>query len=550
MKLKITRYAFLIFFALFFTVYTQAQSAKISIIPTPAEMIVSGSSFTITKSTKFSIKSNSKELKKITGYFNDILKKSCGFELKTETISQKENLIILSLTNDDNSLGKEGYTFTSNDRGIVITASEPQGIFYGIQTLLQLLPEEIFAQKRTRIKELQIPSVKIKDYPRFSYRGMHLDVCRHFMPLDFVKKYIDLIALHKMNKFHWHLTEDQGWRIEIKKYPNLQKISAYRNGTLIGHYSDKPHKFDNVKHGGYYTQKQIKEIIKYAQDRYVEIIPEIELPGHSLAALAAYPELSCTGGPFEVSQLWGIFDDVYCAGKENTFTFLENVLSEVAALFPSNYIHIGGDECPKTRWKVCPDCQARIKAEGLKDEHELQSYVIKRIEKFLSTKGKKIIGWDEILEGGLAPEATVMSWRGIEGGIAAANQNHDVIMTPGSHCYFDHYQGKKENEPLAIGGYTTLEKVYSYEPVPDKLPSEKHKYILGAQANLWTEYIKTPEKAEYMVLPRMDALAEVVWSPVDKKDYNDFKVRLEKQLKRYEHLKLNYSKSHYSETNK
>jgi hexosaminidase len=366
------------------------------------------------------------------------------------------------------------------------------------------------------------------------------------MPKEFVKKYIDYLAMYKFNTFHWHLTDDQGWRIEIKKYPKLTEIGAWRKETLIGHFRDRPHKFDGKQHGGFYTQEEIEEIVNYAKSRYITVVPEIEMPGHAGAALASYPELSCTGGPFEVMTKWGINEEVYCAGNEKTFEFLKGVLSEVIELFPSEYIHIGGDECPKVRWEECFKCQARIKGENLKNEDELQSYFIKRIEKFLNSKGRKLIGWDEILEGGLAPDATVMSWRGMVGGIEASKAGHDVVMAPYSHVYFDYYQGNPELEPLAIGGYLPLKKVYSFEPTPEELTPEEAKHILGAQANVWTEYIKTPEHFEYMVFPRIAAISEVVWTPEELKSWDDFILRVEKQFKRYELLGINYAKSIYN----
>ena len=370
-----------------------------------------------------------------------------------------------------------------------------------------------------------------------------LDVARHMFPADFIKRYIDIIAAHKMNVFHWHLTEDQGWRMPIEKYPKLESIAAWRKETLIGHYTDKPRKFDGKPYGGIYTRQEIVDIIGYAKERSVTIVPEIELPGHATAALSAYPELSCTGGPHEAETLWGVHKEVYCAGNEETFVFLENVLKEVSAIFPGPYIHIGGDECPKTRWKECQKCQKRIADEGLKDEHELQSYFIKRTEKILEKFGKRLVGWDEILEGGLAPNAIVHSWRGMDGGIEAANAGHEVVMSPTTHVYFDYYQSEdRDNEPLAIGGYLPLEKVYDFEPVPDKINPDKRHLILGGQANLWTEYIPTTEKAEYMLLPRMCALSEVVWSPRNKKDYNGFIKRLGDHLKRLDRKNLNYRK--------
>jgi hexosaminidase len=370
--------------------------------------------------------------------------------------------------------------------------------------------------------------VSITDKPRFKWRGLMLDPCRHFWDINFVKKYIDLMALHKMNFFHWHLTEDQGWRIEIKKYPKLTEIAAWRNE-------------DGKKYGGFYSQEQIREIVEYAKERFITVLPEIEMPGHSVAAIAAYPELSCFDEPVEIPKTWGVFENVYCAGKENTFKFLENVLTEVFDLFPGEYIHVGGDECPKANWKKCPKCQERIKNENLNNEDELQSYFIKRIEKFVNKNGKRLVGWDEILEGGLAPNATVMSWRGTEGGIAAAKQGHDVVMSPVAHCYLDFPQ--KEKEKIDIGGCTTTtEKAYEFEPIPGELSDEEAKHILGGQGNLWTEHIPTVERAEEMVYPRASALAEKLWSQKGNTDFDDFKERLNKHLKRLEILDVNYFK--------
>ncbi|WP_242091935.1 beta-N-acetylhexosaminidase [Aestuariivivens sediminicola] len=468
----------------------------------------------------------------------------------------------IHLNLDDSIENEEGYTLSVSYDQVVVSGKTPKGVFYGIMTLRQL-QSGATGTETTAVSEVTIPAVTIKDHPRYQYRGMHLDVARHFFPMDFIKRYIDLIALHKMNTFHWHLTEDQGWRIEIKKYPRLTEIGAYRNGTIVGHHPGSEN--DQKRYGGFYTQEEIKEIVAYASERHVTVIPEIELPGHSSAAIAAYPVLSCfpdeptvvthdmisdkskaiqaAGTPKIVQETWGVFPDVYCAGKEDTFAFLQDVLDEVIPLFPSDYIHIGGDECPKANWERCPNCQKRIKDEGLHDAHELQSYFITRIEKYLNAKGKNIIGWDEILEGGLAPNATVMSWRGTEGGIEAAKQHHDVIMTPNHSCYFDHYQSEDHaNEPLAIGGNTTVAEVYAYEPTPDDLNEEERNYILGAQANLWTEYIKTTDYAEYMILPRMTALAEVVWSPKEQKDWDDFYTRLQHFTHIYDAMGLNYAK--------
>ncbi|QEM11504.1 family 20 glycosylhydrolase [Mucilaginibacter rubeus] len=412
----------------------------------------------------------------------------------------------------------EGYTLEVKPHRITITGHDEAGVFYGLQSLVQLLD--------INKSEIAVKGYSITDYPRFAYRGMHLDVSRHFFDPQTIKKWIDLLALYKINTFHWHLTDDQGWRIEIKKYPLLQSVSAYRDETIIGHKKDSPHRFDGKRYGGYYTQDEVKDIVKYATQRHITVIPEIEMPGHALAALAAYPQLGCTGGPYKAATYWGIFDDVYCAGNDETFTFLQNVMDEVLPLFPSKYIHIGGDECPKTKWKACPKCQKRIKDEHLKDEKELQSYFIGRMEKYLNSKGRQIIGWDEILEGGLTPGATVMSWTGEEGGIAAAKQHHEAIMTPEKYVYLDYYQSLYPAEPLSGGGYTPLGKVYNYEPVTNELNGEEAKYIKGVQANAWSEYMASPAQAERQLFPRMLALAEVAWSPKQSKNYDGFLKRL------------------------
>lgn len=489
-----------------------------AIIPLPAQMEKMDGFFQINDRTKIVVQSREDLLMPLVGYLNERFRKLYDFELETsKTLS--DNTIHLQLTESD--LGPEGYKLEVTTEGITVSAKETAGIFYGIQSMLQLMPDD----------QAVVSNVNITDEPRYGYRGMHLDVGRHFFPPDFIKKYIDYLATYKYNAFHWHLTEDQGWRVEIKKYPKLQEIAAYRKETLVGHYSDTPQTYDGQRYGGFYTQEEIKDIVAYAAARHITVIPEIEMPGHAQAALAAYPELSCGSGPIEVATKWGVFTDVYCPTEE-TFTFLEDVLTEVMEMFPSQYIHIGGDECPKTAWENSAFCQELIKKEGLKDEHGLQSYFIQRIEKFLNSKGRKIIGWDEILEGGLAPNATVMSWRGMEGGIAAAEMGHDVIMTPGSHCYFDYYQSDDPNEPVAIGGYLPLERVYDFEPTPEQLSPEKAKHILGAQANVWTEYLKTPESVEYMIFPRMCALAEVLWSAKDSRDYADFMERLDPHLEK------------------
>jgi len=544
------------FYLLMILLITKAAHSQ-NIIPQPVSMKTIRGTFPITQKTILVAKDA--EDKKAANIFNDYLQKIYGFKLQVNKPASKNYIRLSTLKFIKAPEQEEGYSLNATKDGITINGNSYAGTFYGMQTLIQLLPGDNYKPQTTNYK-LNIPLVSIEDYPRFDYRGMHLDVGRHFFPISFVKKYIDYLALHKMNYFHWHLTEDQGWRIEIKKYPNLTKIGAWRDGTIIGRYPGTGN--DNIHYGGFYTQDEVKEIVKYAADRHINVIPEIEMPGHSSAAIAAYPWLSCFPNeetvipthPSEgskmkhgkkVQETWGVFDDVFCAGNDSTFMFLQDVMDEVLQLFPSRYIHVGGDECPKSNWKRCPKCQARMKELGLKNEEELQSYFIQRMEKYLNGKGRTIIGWDEILEGGLAPNAWVMSWRGEEGGIAAATQNHNVVMTPGEYCYFDHSQSKNEDS-VTIGGYLPIEKVYSYEPVPKQLDSSKAKFINGAQANLWTEYIAYPSKVEYMIFPRMSALSEVLWSPKEKRDWSDFEKRLQTQFRRYDLWKANYSKAYFN----
>jgi hexosaminidase len=499
-----------------------------NIVPKPVSSRLLTGNFLLTRQTR--LVSEGAEARRTADLFNDHLYKTYGFKLQVESEAPRAGSSIHFTADGGATLPAEGYRLTADTKTVKVVGQKA-GLFYGMQSLIQLLPLQ-------RTAPLTIPRLEIADYPRLRYRGMHLDVGRHFFPVEFIKKYLDLMAQYKMNYFHWHLTEDQGWRIEIKKYPKLTEIGSRRKETVKDRLLD-PYVGDGVPYGGYYTQEQIKEVVAYAQARFISVMPEIEMPGHALAALAAYPELSCTGGPFEVGTTWGVYKDVFCP-KEDTFKFLEDVLTEVIALFPGPYVHIGGDECPKDRWRESNIAQAVIKREGLKDEHELQSYFIRRIEKFLSAKGKRLVGWDEILEGGIAPNATVMSWRGEKGGIEAARQKHDVIMTPGDYCYFDHGQGNPDREPLHICCYLPLKKVYSYNPVPDELKPDEQRYILGAQANVWTEYMKTPDKVEYMVFPRMLALSEAVWSPLERKDYRDFLNRLPHQLARLDKQQVSY----------
>ena len=446
----------------------------------------------------------------------------------------------------DSALGKGAYQLSIEPDRLTLSAADDLGAFYGAQSLRQLMPEYL-EENTSEHLDFYLPTGLIKDRPKFAYRGMHLDVGRHFFGPDDIKKYIDYLAMLKMNYFHWHLTEDQGWRIEIKAYPRLTQHGAVRQETLLGHYSDQPHEFDKTPYGGFYTQEEVKDIVAYAAQKHITIIPEIEMPGHAQAAISAYPELGCTHQAVPVATKWGIFEDIYCA-SEQTFSFLETVLEEVMALFPGPYIHIGGDEAPKAHWSDCPNCQGVIQARGLADEHELQSYFITRIEAFINAHDKQIIGWDEILEGGLAPNATVMSWRGTEGGIQAAKQHHPVIMTPTSHCYFDYYQSDLPEEPLAIGGYLPLKKVFSYNPIPHELSKEEAQYVLGAQGNVWTEYMPDFKQVEYMVFPRILALSEVVWHGPAKAidpEYAQFTMRVAAFLKRLDAMGVNYANHLY-----
>lgn len=534
---------FLSFIFLVLMTASVAHSQTLNIIPAPVKAEAKQGTFSVTPKTTLVV--TSRDADKSAAFLNDYLQKFYGFKLNVSK-KKTQNAIELIVAHGKESTIAGGYGIEVSGNNIVINSNTEEGVFYGVQTLIQLLPPE-------KSNNLSVQQCSIEDAPRFAYRGMMLDCGRHFFSVDFVKQFIDFLALHKLNTFHWHLTEDQGWRIEIKKYPKLTEVGAYRNGTIIGHHPGTGN--DNTRYGGYYTQEQVKDIVKYAADRYITVIPEIEMPGHASAAIAAYPQLSCfpnentpiakgvkwsgdSTGKY-VQQSWGVYPDVF-APTDYTFKFLEDVLDEVIALFPSKYIHIGGDECPKDYWKRSGFCQNLIKTKGLKDEHGLQSYFISTIEKYLNSKGRQIIGWDEILEGGLAPNATVMSWRGEAGGIEAAKQHHSVIMTPTTYFYFDYAQSKQEDS-LVIGGYLPLESVYNYEPFTSKLTPDEQLYIKGVQANLWTEYIDNGKKAEYMAFPRMEALSEIAWSSKDKKNWQDFQQRLQNQYKRYDFWNVHYN---------
>lgn len=512
------------------------QQANYEVIPLPQEIKITTGSFVLNDRTSIVYPKDNKEMQQNANLLAKYIHQMSGKKLKVIDEPVTSNAIILATgLNADNA---EAYQLKVTQDNVTITGTSEAGTFYGIQTLRKSLPI-------TNKGDISLPAAEINDYPRFSYRGVHLDVSRHFFPADSVKRFIDMMALHNINRLHWHLTDDQGWRIEIKKRPELTTIGSKRSETVIGHNSGE---YDGIPYSGFYTQDEAREIVKHAQERHITVIPEIDLPGHMQAALAAYPELGCTGGPYEVWKMWGVSEDVLCVGNDKTLTFIEDVLNEIIDIFPSEYIHVGGDECPKVRWEKCPKCQARIKAEGIKGdkkhsaEEYLQSYVISRMEKFVESKGRHIIGWDEILEGGLAPNATVMSWRGMDGGIEAAKQKHNVVMTPNTYVYLDYYQSADTDlEPDAIGGYLPLEKVYSFEPTAGISP-EDQKYVIGAQANLWTEYIPTFSQVEYMIMPRIDAVADIQWSDPSKKDYQTFLPRVARMTQLYDRLGYNYGK--------
>jgi hexosaminidase len=507
---------------------------NIAIIPRPVHTEAGNSVFRLTPKTKIIVLFKDNKLPYATKMLNDLLIPVFGKGLSVNGSNEIEsNAINISFNQE---LAKEEYSLIISDDKVIISASTEQGVFYAMETIRQLIPVEAF--NATHVKAIEMPTLQISDKPYFSYRGMMLDVSRHFYTTDEIKKTLDILALHKLNRFHWHLTDDQGWRIEIKKYPKLITIGSIRNETVIGRNTGK---FDGTPYKGYYTQEEIKEIVEYAKERFITIIPEIELPGHASAALASYPELGCAGKDYKVQTQWGVFEQLFCPGKDSTFQFLEDVLTEVMDLFPSEYIHIGGDEAWKTEWHKCPYCQGLIKNEKLRSEEELQGYVTKRIEKFVNKHGRKIIGWDEILDGGVTPTATVMSWRGTKGGIEAARKGNNVIMTPTTYCYLDYYQSADTaKEPFAIGGFLPIEKVYSFDPLEQLTADEKH-YIMGVQGNLWTEYITSFSNVEYMILPRLTAIAETGWS-YDRKNYDNFKQRFARLAKLYDCLGYNYSK--------
>lgn len=499
----------------------------INIIPMPKTLVQKEGTFSLNSGTKFVADVNQPGIGSIVNYFSGKINTSTGYDLKLTAEMPSSNYISIAI-DPTLALNDEGYTLTVTSKGAVITGKTAHGAFYGMQSFMQLLPAEIESATRVKGVAWTAPNVEITDEPRFGYRGMHMDICRHFSGVDYVKKQLDVLSLFKINTLHWHLTDDQGWRIEIKKYPLLTEIGSKR---IEG---------DGTIHEGFFTQDQIREVVAYASERFIEIIPEIELPGHAVAALTAYPEYSCTGGPFEVRNTWGISDDVFCPGNDSTIVFVNNIIDEVAALFPGRYIHIGGDECPTVRWEECPKCKALMKKHGLKNGAELRSWFMAQVEKNVIRNGKRIIGWEEILEGGTTPSTIVMSWTGEKGGITAANTGHDAIMTPADPLYLDRYEGDSNIEPIAIGSYAPLERVYNYDPIPDTILPDKRHHILGAQGNVWTEYLHTPASVEYRAYPRILAVSELTWTPKDKKNWEDFVRRLNNALVRLDMHHINY----------
>lgn len=512
----------------------QVEYEPLSVVPVPALMEAADGAFMLRTGTGIIVDPAFESSESLVDMFNGFLEKHYGKIQVTKLVDPATGGVIRAI-HDSMIVNPEAYRLVVAGEDITIEAGDDAGLFFAFQTLMQL----IFPSQKAEKGAIAIPCVKISDTPMYRWRGMHFDVSRHFFSKEFIFRMLDAMAMHKLNTFHWHLTDDQGWRIEIEKYPELATVAAWRDETLIGHGSETPWVYDGTRYGGYYTKEDVREVVEYAARLHINVLPEIEMPGHAVAALQAYPGLSCTGGPVPPFNRWGVSEDVFCAGKEETFEFLEGVLSEVAELFPYEYIHIGGDECPKVRWEQCPLCQKRMADNNLKDEHELQSYFVRRMEAFLATKGKKIIGWDEILEGGIADNAAVMSWRGHSGGIQAANMGHDVVMTPHSFVYLDYYQSEY-NEPLAIGGMLPLEKVYSIDIMPPEIAGDKRHHIIGAQANLWTEYITTETHAEYMAFPRLAALAEALWTPRENLDFGGFSRRMAAQYARYDAAGLNY----------
>jgi len=511
----------------------------VRIIPLPAEVTDQEGLFTLSNSTKIEISSESDQMRQLASFLT----------VHTEKYYEFSNTVVTSETGDKGSvflkldenlkLGKEDYHLSVSSDGVQIEAATPNGLFYGVQTLIQLMPST-----PKQVTEIILPGVEIKDSPRFSWRGLHLDVSRHFMPKEFILKYLDYMAMHKLNTFNWHLADDQGWRIEIKKYPSLTEVGSVRKTTMIGHINN-PTGVDTIPTGGYYSQNDVREIVAYASQRFITIVPGIGMPGHALAALAAYPELGCTGVPYEVATRWGTFNDVYCPGKEGTYTFIKDVIAEMTTLFPGRYIHIGGADCSETRWEKCPQCQLKMKTDSMSNVHDLHNYFVRRIGRTLDSLGRDMVGWDEIVKDTLITKAVVMSWRGQNEGIEAIQRKLQTVMSPVKFCNFDQYQTDPKGEPLAVGGLLTLEQVYNFEPVPQDLSRQETRYIIGAQANVWTQYMKTPEYVEYMIFPRVAALSEVLWSTKESRNYPWFKKRMLEQIKRYDAEGIRYCKTEF-----
>ncbi len=511
----------------------------VRIIPLPAEVTDQEGLFTLANSTKIGISNESEQMRQIASFLTGHTEKYFGFSNSVMTSETEVKGSVFLKLDESLKLGKEDYHLAVTSDGVLIEAAAPNGLFYGVQTLIQLMPS---SQKQ--VDEITLPGVEIKDSPRFSWRGLHLDVSRHFMPKEFILKYLDYMSMHKFNTFNWHLADDQGWRIEIKKYPRLTEVGSVRKTTIIGHINN-PTGIDTIPSGGFYSQNDIREIVAYASKRYITIVPGIEMPGHALAALAAYPELGCTGVPYEVATRWGTFNDVYCPGKEGTYTFMKDVIAEMTMLFPGRYFHIGGADCPKVRWEKCPQCLLKMKTDSMGSMYELHNYFVRRIGKTLDSLGRNLVGWDDIVKDTLITKGVVMSWRGQTGGIAAIKRKLQVVMSPAKICNFDQYQSDPKGEPLAVGGLLTLEQVYNFEPVPEELSKQEIKYIMGAQANVWTQYMKTPEYVEYMIFPRAAALSEVLWSTKASRNYPWFKKRMLEQIKRYDAQGIRYCKAEF-----
>lgn len=515
----------------------------IRIVPLPAEVTEQKGLFTLSSATNITISSGIEPVRQIAALIAAHTEKYYGITNAIVALKTGENGSVYLKLDESLKLGKEDYHLNVSSKGVVIEAATPNGLFYGMQTLIQLMPPTPI-----QVARIILPAVEIKDTPRFAWRGLQLDVSRHFMPKAFILKYLDYMAMHKFNTFHWHLADDQGWRIEIKKYPRLTEIGSIRKSTMIGHINN-PTGTDTIPTGGFYSQNDIREIVAYAAERYITIIPGIEMPGHALAALASYPELGCTGVPYEVATRWGVFSDVYCPGKEGTFTFMKDVFSEMTTMFPGKYYHIGGAECSETRWEKCPSCQLKMKTDSMNSTQDLHNYFVRRISNTLDSLGKDLVGWDEIIKDTLIKKGIIMAWHGQDVGITAVKRKLQTVMSPAKYCNFDQYQTDPKTEPLAVGGLLTLEQVYNFEPVPKDLSRQEARYIIGGQANVWTQYMKTPEYVEYMTFPRAAALSEVLWSPKDSRDYKWFRKRLLELIKRYEAEGIRYCKTEFKALN-